>query len=376
MRLEVVAARVHRYRLPLREPLRTGRRVLRACEGWLLALEDAHGRAGAGEARPLAGFGGEGVRAAGEALARVARALVAAGPAELGALLDRVDALAPAAPAARAAADAALHDLFARAQGLPVAALLACAPRREIPVAALLAGEAPDALARQARAAVAAGFRTLKLKLGGRALARDLERTAAVREAAGPEVALRLDANAAWSEARALRAVRALAPLRPELLEQPVAAADVGALARVQRAAAFPIAADEALGDPQAAARIVAERAAACLVLKLPVAGGLRAALRQAERARAAGLAVYATSALDSALGVAAAAHLAAALPKDAPAAGLATGALLASDLAPALAIEAGALRLPAGPGLGVAPDPERVRRLARATACELARRC
>jgi o-succinylbenzoate synthase len=376
MRLRVAGARVQRFRLPLRAPLRAGRRVIHACEGWLLALDDAEGRTGAGEARPLAGFGHEGMREAGEALARIARALADGGPAELEALLDRVDALAPDAPAARAAADVALHDLFARALGRPVAALLAEAPRHEIPVSALLSGETPEALAHEVRAAVAAGFRTVKLKVAGRALARDLARAAAVREAAGPGIALRLDANAAWSEAQALRAVRALEALRPELLEQPVAAADVDALARVQRAAAFPIAADEALGDPRAAARIIAERAAACLVLKLPVAGGLRAALRLAERARAAGIGVFVTSALDSTLGIAAAAHLAAALPKDAPAAGLATGALLALDLAPPLAVSGGALRLPAGPGLGVAPDPERASRAASAPALVVERAC
>ena len=69
------------------------------------------------------------------------------------------------------------------------------------------------------------------------------------------------------------------------------------------------------------------------------------------------------TSFLDSAVGIASALHLAAALPPG-PAAGLATGDLLAEDLAD-LCIGDGWIPLPRGAGLGVAPDASRLARCA-----------
>jgi O-succinylbenzoate synthase len=68
---------------------------------------------------------------------------------------------------------------------------------------------------------------------------------------------------------------------------------------------------------------------------------------------------VVVTSALDSAVGLAAALHLAAALPGPHLAAGLATGRLLDQDLAKASTPIDGALSLPEEPGIGVAPLPD-----------------
>jgi L-alanine-DL-glutamate epimerase-like enolase superfamily enzyme len=90
--------------------------------------------------------------------------------------------------------------------------------------------------------------------------------------------------------------------------------------------------------------------------LKPAALGGLRASQRIAARAHAAGWGVVVTSSLDSAVGLAAALQLAAALPGPHLAAGLATGALLDQDLAKAPSPIDGALSVPDEPGIGVAP--------------------
>jgi o-succinylbenzoate synthase len=361
-------------RLPLRQPLATAHGPLLAREGALLELE-ADGARGWGEALPLPGFGLETAEAATDALLAACRRLVGAdiaGPA---------DALAAAAqellsaPSARAALDAAWHDLAARAAGIPLAAALA-ARRQALPLAAidtgkLLTGQSAADVAREARAALAAGYRTLKLKLASDRFERDLARVEAARSAA-PRAAMRLDANAAWSESDAMRRIDALAPAEPELLEQPLHVDAIDAMARLREHAGFPLAADESVRDLASARRLLRAGAVDVLILKPAAIGGPGGASAIAAAARQAEVDVLVTSFLDGAVGRRTALHVAASLPASRYAAGLATGGLLADDLAPTEEPVAGALQLPRDPGLGLIPEPEALLRLATAPGAEV----
>jgi o-succinylbenzoate synthase len=371
--VRIVGASVTPVRLALAVPLATARGTLRAREGAVLSLLAASGASGWGEALPLPGFGLETAGDALRALERIAAGLVADTPDDLDTALDAVSRLAPNAKSARAAADAALHDLAAQEAQQDVAALLDPARRERVSVSALVGGDDPGAAAAAARHALRRGFRTLKLKLLAGDLARDEERVAAVREAAGAGAKLRLDANGAWKEATAFEAVERLARFDVELIEQPVAPADVAALARVRAASPIPIAADESVRDEDAAKQLLDAAAADALVLKPAALGGLRAAGRIAAQARRAGIDVIVTSFIDSSLGIAAALHFAASIPESPFAAGLATAELLADDLATPFPVAAGAIALPgAAFGLGVAPDGAALRRCATGVTQEL----
>jgi o-succinylbenzoate synthase len=333
----------------------------------LLALTSDSGLVGHGESLPLAGFSEESPERTSETLSGLARVLIGREIEDLEKLLDLVEELAPDVPAARAAVDIALFDLAARAQGIGVAALLAVSdrPRVRVEVNALVYAEKPETIAREASAAVAEGYRTVKIKVGALALELDEARVAAVRDAVGSEARIRLDANGGWKEREAEDAIARLAPYRIELLEQPVEARDLGGLARLSARSPIPIAADEALAGGYAVDEIFTRDAASVLVLKPAALGGLRASQRIAARARAAGWGVVVTSALDSAVGLAAALQLAAALPGPHLAAGLATGALLDRDLAKAPTPSRGTLTMPDEPGIGVAPLRECLTRCA-----------
>jgi o-succinylbenzoate synthase len=372
--VKIASAKLLPFRLRLRRPLETAHGTLREREGLLVELAAESGHRGWGETLPLAGFGLETLEESRRSAERMARHLLGRAVDDLDGSLDALEALEPAAPAARAALDAALHDLAARARGLRVAELLAggAAPRTRLGVSALLDAKSPTAAARCARSAVSDGFRTLKLKVGVHGQAHDQARVAAVRDAVGGGVRIRLDANGAYDEAGALRALEGLAPSDIEFLEQPVAPADLAALARIRAASPIPIAADESLTGQHAAEDLIAQEAADVLILKPATLGGLRPAARIAARARAAGVAVAVTTLLGSAVGLAAALQLAAALPGPLPDSGLATGALLERDVTDALVVAGGALTLPASPGLGVAPQPGALRRCALGAPLEL----
>lgn len=169
------------------------------------------------------------------------------------------------------------------------------------------------------------GISCLKVKVGA---GDDLGRVSEVRNAVGPNVKIRVDANGAWDLDTACRRLRALARYDIELAEQPVASLED--LARLRRLVAMPLAADEAVRDRRDAERLVALDAADVLVVKVQPLGGVRAALAVVE---AAGLPAIVTSMIETSVGLAAGLALAASLPELPYACGLATATLLGADV-------------------------------------------
>ncbi|MGO4689937.1 o-succinylbenzoate synthase [Glaciibacter sp. 2TAF33] len=177
------------------------------------------------------------------------------------------------------------------------------------------------------------GCRTAKVKVaaGDQTLADDVGRVRAVRDALGPTGRIRLDANGLWTLDEAEHAIHALAGFDLEYVEQPVESIeDLAEIRRRTRYLDVPIAADESVrkaSDPLAVARA---GAADLLVIKAQPLGGIRAALDIVGQA---GLPVVVSSALETSVGIAMGAHLAAAIPELQFDCGLGTASLLAADV-------------------------------------------
>jgi L-alanine-DL-glutamate epimerase-like enolase superfamily enzyme len=202
--------------------------------------------------------------------------------------------------------------------------------------------------ATQAAAAVAAGFRCIKVKVG---IGDDAGRVAAVRAAAGPETDLRLDANGAWSVKEAVRAIELLSPAGLELVEEPTHGLE--AMREVREQVPVRLSIDETAAEHGALGAGVAD--AVCL--KISRCGGISGLIAAATLVRASGAEVYLASTLDGPLGVAAALHAAAALASRGvvPPCGLATLALF-EDFEDPLPAREGEIVLPTTGGLGVDP--------------------
>jgi L-alanine-DL-glutamate epimerase-like enolase superfamily enzyme len=214
---------------------------------------------------------------------------------------------------AKAALDVALHDLWARALKQPLWRLLG-GTGRPVETDITVSVNEPEEMARDARWAVGAGYRVLKVKVGDDP-AKDLRRLAAVREAAGPGTVLRIDANQAWTPAEAIRILRGMeaAGLEIELVEQPVAAQDLEGMARVRAGISFPVVADESVRSPRDALEVLRRGAADMVNIKLMKCGGLRNALHIVAVSRALGAEVMLGSMLEGKASAAAAVHLASA---------------------------------------------------------------
>jgi O-succinylbenzoate synthase len=223
--------------------------------------------------------------------------------------------------------------------------------RDRIAVNALVPGPGFDADA-------LAGFGCVKVKVG---YPGDVDVVAEVRDAVGPAVALRVDANGAWDVETAVSSLGALARYDVELAEQPVGSIDD--LARVRRRVPIRIAADESVRSVADARRVRTLAAADAIVLKVQPLGGVRPALEVAE---AAGLPAVPTSMMDTSVGIGAGLALAAALDDLPFACGLATVALLAGDVTrdPLVPETPGVMRV-----RRAVPDPALLARYAEAIA-------
>jgi len=178
------------------------------------------------------------------------------------------------------------------------------------------------------------GARTAKVKVAepGQTLADDVARVRAVREHLGPEGRVRVDANALWNVDEAEHAIHALAPFDLEYVEQPCAT--VEELAEIRRRTRYmdiPIAADESVRKASDPLEVARAGAADLLVIKAQPLGGIHSALRIVAEA---GLPVVVSSALDTSVGIAMGAHLAAAVPDLQFDCGLGTVAMFEHDVA------------------------------------------
>jgi O-succinylbenzoate synthase len=307
------------YALPFVRPWRYAHAVLNERTGLVLRIEDRQsGRAGWGEAAPLPGFGVEEPRESLAGLAQVRTLVSAAEPAEPAELLATLEPALALTPALRCAVSTALLSLG----GGP---LRRCwAPAADVVHCNRMAGAVLDPPQGDAT------WRVIKLKLGLAPMA-DEAAAALAWARALPDARFRLDVGGAWTVAQAQAFIHALGDdiAWLELLEQPVAAADLDGLVSLCDGR-VPIGADES-ACTEVGRRHLAAAPLAAIVAKPMVWGGPD---RVVDFARSTSTPVIVTTSLESVVGRWMCAQVAAVVdPAAARHHGLATGSWLARDL-------------------------------------------
>jgi len=357
--------------MPLHRPHRFARTRMTVQPILLVAVHTAGGVTGYGEGTVPGGpwWGGESVETMQAIIDGYLRPVLLGSRVDEIARLESVIADVVAGNLfAKAAVDVALHDARARTLGVPVHTLLGGALRGSVPVTWALGADPAEVVADEALAKLAAGLhRTFKLKMGAAEPAADVARVVAVAEKLAGAAGLRVDLNARWDRLTALTHLPRLAEAGIELIEQPVPADDVEALAAINRALPIPVMADESLRTPADAFRLAAARAADVFSLKVTKSGGLRPSAAIAGVAAAAGIPCHAGTSIETSVGTAAALHLACASGAFSWGSELFGPLLMRADLAVRpLRYADGELHLPDGPGLGIEVDHDAVRALRR----------
>jgi L-Ala-D/L-Glu epimerase len=340
------------YSLPFRELYATASGQLRERELVLVRVR-AEGLEGLGETASLSLRGGPGIAVIAREIERVCwPALRESGldPGRLWSALARLRARGAGAEAI-AAVDIALHDLAAKAAGVPVWRFLGARSGEPVKCNATLPAANPATLRGLAERWLSEGFDTFKLKAG---LAGDVAQAATVREVIGPEGSIRVDANGAWTVDEASERLPAIDRHDLELAEQPVNGLEE--MAEVRRRTGVRIAADEDIATTRDARRAYELRSCELANAKLAKVGGIAATLEIAGV-----IPTYMSSALEGPVGIAAAAHTVQALPlrgtASEPAHGLATERLFSESVGSGLERRGDSLVLSEQPGLGVEVD-------------------
>jgi len=271
--------------------------------------------------------------------------------------------------AAKAAIETALFDALGRTLGLPVTTLLGGAMRDRVPVLWTLASGDPVQEAEEAgRKLEARLHRVFKVKIGALEPAADMARMRHLAQALEGRAELIVDANQAWDETVSARCLPQLNEMGVRLVEQPVPAWNLPAMARLRaRPGTPPLLADECVFTVHDMLAVGCAGAADAVSLKLVKHGGLLGLKRVAAVAEAAGIALYGGCLLESSVGAAAHLQAFATLRR------LAWGCehfgpqILVGDLVTEpLRFEDFHVHLPTGPGIGVVLDPDKLRAYAR----------
>ena len=288
-----------RYRLPLRNPLRTAHGLWTEREGLIVRLEDEAGRVGYGEIAPIPWFGTETVAEAEEVCRkfgdRVTEATLDQIPAKLGAVRF-------ALAAAKAEVERGLRTRFQeKSEGKTRPEAAFHQPKLRVPLTALLPAGKPALAALPPL--LEAGWLTFKWKVGVGELGEEIGLLDELCAALPSYAKLRLDANGAWTRRQAEKWLALCADRPVEFVEQPVGADDESALHGLAEDFPVKLALDESVVQLDEVRRWQAEGWAGVYVIKPALAGPLEDV---AAWVVANGADVVLSSAIETALGRAA----------------------------------------------------------------------
>jgi muconate cycloisomerase len=307
---------------------------------------------GIGEGSPLPHFTGEYAETIRWAIDNVlGQALAGASALDFAGVQVRLERAMPRNGTAKHALVTAVYDLAGKLTGQPVCNLLGGRLRDRVPTAWGVGIMSPDDTAAEAKRLVGRGCATVKLKVGADP-ERDIAAVAMTRQAIGPAIPIRCDANTGYHPKDALRVLRGIRDYNVQYLEQPVAAWDLDSLAWLRRQSDVRIAADESLYGTHEAMELIRREAVDVFVVKLIKAQGLYRGRQVMAIAEAAGIQCTLVSPYETSVGAVANLHLAAAAP-NVPFA-CEVGVDLVGDPGSGLRSEGSDALVPDAPGLGV----------------------
>ncbi len=313
----MITARWAPYRLNFKFEARTSRQSMRVKDTWLIQLtDDATGRTAWGECALFAGLSADDFPDYEE---RLRRALAA-----------------PETPAPESSIRFGIETAMRRLRGTDGPDTPFARGSEGLPINGLIWMGNRELMRKRIDRKLAQGFKVLKLKIGGIDFADELELLRYVRQAYSPaDLTLRLDANGSFSPADALERIKRLSDFGIHSIEQPVRAGQPDVMARLCEQSPIDIALDEELiGTPDAdsARQLLDTIRPAYIILKPALCGGLSGADLWADTAESIGIGWWATSALESNIGLDAIARWVAARRHDLPQ-GLGTGQLYTNNI-------------------------------------------
>ena len=298
-----------RVEIPLNKPFKTALRTLETVTSIQVKLTAEDGLSGYGAASPTVVITGDTADSIEAAIQEIWLRIKGKSLDDWDTLMTIVQRGIVGNTSAKAAVDIALHDLKAKALGVPLYKMLGGA-KRQLSTDMTVSLDTPEVMVEDARRAVDKGFKALKIKLGNDS-EMDLQRMKAINNVIGNRAAIRLDANQGWSRKEAVTTILKMldAGIEIELVEQPVVSHDFEGMKYVTNNVPIPILADESVFSYKDAVRLVQMEAADYINIKLMKTGGIEPAMRIASFAEEFGIKCMIGCMMEGPIGIAAATH-------------------------------------------------------------------
>lgn len=303
---------VYPVTLGYKEPFRIAPGASTESHNVIVKIVTDYGVVGWGESSPSERVTGETAETVIKTLDKIAPKLIGLCPLRIEQDVEAMDSIVEGNPAAKAAIDIALHDILGKTARKPLFMLMG-GYRTEVLTDITLGIKSPREMAEDAVKALKKGFKALKVKVGVNPT-EDVERIRLIREAAGGDIQLRIDANQGWTPKQAIEALNKMEKFNIQFAEQPVPAEDMKGLVEVRKNSPIPIMADESVHSPEDAMRLIQAEAVDLINIKLMKSGGILKARKIAAIAEAARIQCMIGCMGESEIGIAAGAHLAAAV--------------------------------------------------------------
>lgn len=302
---------IYKVDIPLKEPFIISYASFDMMPAIIIRMETDDGLVGYGESVPDEHVTGESVHSVFAALKHnLIPAVKGLDPRNLGRIHDMMNQQLVGNGAAKAAVDIACYDILGKYSQLPIYTLLGGRKEAQPVIPKVLSILEPEVLAEQAEAAVAEGYRDIKMKLSPD-YKKDIKRVRAVREAVGNEVTIRVDVNQGWQNVQhAEAAMQQLAPLHVSWVEQPIAQENVSMFQVLHERTSIPLMADESLIMSQDLRTLAEHRSIDYINIKLMKSGGIFPSHKLATQAELFGIHCQIGSMVESSIGSAAGFHV------------------------------------------------------------------
>ena len=312
--MKVTKVEINKLTIPSARPLKASIGKILGAENVIVKIITEDGITGWGEASPCSFITGDTVETSYEMAQKLAGIIKGKDALAIEARMREINHYTVSESSIRSAFDMALYDIAAKAANMPLYRFLGGEPREIRTDLTIGWYDTVEETVKEAEAILSAGFDAIKIKVG-RPDMQDVPHVDAVRELAGPGVAIKIDSNQGWDYPEAVANLNAMRKMNIQYSEQPLAAWDHDGHARLRRKVEVPICADESVFDHRDALKLVKIEAVDYLNIKLGKAGGIYTGLKINAVAEAVGAKCMIGCFGESRLGLSAAAHLAMARP-------------------------------------------------------------
>jgi muconate cycloisomerase len=333
----------------------------------VLRLQTDDGLEGLGEATTIGGlsYGEESPESIKSALdTYICPIVMGLDPSNVNAVMAEIERHVVGNRLAKSALETALLDVSGKVLGVPVHQLLGGRQTDAMEcIWGLASGDTGKDIEEAERVLSQKLHRGFKIKVGSRAVESDIEHVSRIAKAVAGRGTLRIDANQAWDELTATRAIAALEAVGVSLIEQPLPKSNLEGMVRIANRFDVAIMADEAVSTSQDAFAFSKHHGADVIALKIAKAGGLLPTRSVAAIAHAGGLALYGGTMLEGTIGTVASLHTFASLPQAFPFGTELFGPLLLKDdiVQQRPTYSNFSIAVPNLPGLGVDIDEDKL---------------